>query len=794
MHVKHHDNRSTHYAADFLVDHRRFLVVLVFMVTAALLFVLPGLDTDKSLKSMFVTGSPAYARYEKFIENFGNEEFILVAIKNPLGADDPRMLTALARIVDQVAAMDTVEQVLSLANVTMLQKRGERFGNFPVVVQRGGSPGLPDAEELATVRKALPLMDLLVSPDLKTVGMIIKLHDDRIFDTDAIRRLLASLDSVVKNVSPPGSEVRVIGPAVLRQAVVAYSIRTALVFGILCTIICTVVTVYCFRSILVTLVTMIILGLCALWILGLMSLLRIPLNSATSISFGLVLITTLEIVIHVIVRYSQFRVDAPDKVGAVRETVRYLAKPCLMCSATAAVGFGTCMITPLPMVFQLGLIMSVGILISYCLAMILAPAFIMETRFFDSYEQHVNESGDLLSRGLNVAKRSILLHHRAYTLIGLTFTVVMFAGVFFIRSDPQILRQLKDSNPELQDIRFVGTNLSSVHTLELIVEAEKGAFKQPEIWKSVMELEERLKQIPEVVAADSLLPFVKYTHRLMAKEGSRQDELFAKPGLISQLLMTIGLSNDGKRMIKRYLSEDSDRLRISIRIKNSDSASIGATIKEVKSAAESALHGRAMPVITGALAVVASQGDDLIKAELKSMILALGIITLLMMIQMGTPLFGLVSLIPNIPPLATVFGIMGWFDICLDGVTVFAATVAVGLAVDNTIHFVAQLKREMKLNPRLSVEQGLFQAYDLAGKPMAAWSIVTCLGFLAMLATPFRASENFGILVASAVFMGIFGDLIFMQSIILRFPWVRNLIARRIARETGARENLPEDS
>jgi predicted RND superfamily exporter protein len=189
--------------------------------------------------------------------------------------------------------------------------------------------------------------------------------------------------------------------------------------------------------------------------------------------------------------------------------------------------------------------------------------------------------------------------------------------------------------------------------------------------------------------------------------------------------------------------------------------------------------------VTGALAVVASQGDDLVKSELHSMVVALGIITVLMMIQMGTPLFGLVSLIPNIPPLATVFGIMGWFGIHLDSVTVFAATVAVGLAVDNTIHFVAQLKREMKLNPHLSVEQSMFQAYDLAGKPMAAWSIVTCLGFLALLATPFRASEHFGILVASAVFMGIFGDLIFMQSIILRFPAVRRLIASRILREMG---------
>lgn len=793
MPMKHNPNPSTRYVADILVDRRRFLVVVVFLVTAAMVPVLPGLETDRSLKSMFVTESAAYARYEKFIENFGNEEFILIAIKNPLGADDPRVLKALAKIGETAAAMDIVEQVLSLANATMLQKRGERFGNFPVVVRQAGVPGLPDAKELAAMRQAMPLMDLLVSPDLKTVGLIIKLHDDRIFDADAIRELITNLESLVRKVSPQGSEVKIIGPAVLRQAVVTYSVQTAILFGILCTIICAVVTVYCFRSLLVTFVTMMILGLCVLWILGLMSLLRIPLNSATSISFGLVLITTLEIVIHVIVRYSQFRGDAPDKEGAVRETVRYLARPCLMCSATAAVGFGTCMITPLPMVFQLGLIMSVGILISYCLAMILAPAFIMETRFLDSYE-HVTVSMDLLSRGLDTAKRSILHDHRAYTLIGVTFTIAMFAGVFFIHSDPQILRQLKASNPELQDIRFVGANLTPVHTLELILEADKGAFKQPEIWKNVLEVEQRLKQIPEVASVDSLLPFLQYTHRLMGKEPSRGDDLFTKPGLVPQLLMMIGLSNDGKRMIRRFLTEDSDRLRISVRIKNSDDASIGTTIEEVTDAAASALQGKAVPVVTGALAVVATQGDDLIEAELKSMGLALGIITVLMMIQMGTPLFGLISLIPNIPPLATVFGIMGWFGICLDGVTVFAATVAVGLAVDNTIHFVAQLKREMRLHPHLNVEQALFQAYDLAGKPMAAWSIVTCLGFLAMVATPFRASENFGILVASAVFMGIFGDLFFMQSIILRFPRVQSLIAHRIAREIRGGKHSTEDS
>jgi len=153
------------------------------------------------------------------------------------------------------------------------------------------------------------------------------------------------------------------------------------------------------------------------------------------------------------------------------------------------------------------------------------------------------------------------------------------------------------------------------------------------------------------------------------------------------------------------------------------------------------------------------------------------------MIQMGTPLFGLISLVPNIPPLAAVFGIMGWFDIRLNSVTVFAANVALGLAVDNTIQYVNQLKREMKLNPDLGLNQCVFRAYRLAAGPMLSWSMLNAVGFLSLLVTPFLASIHFGILIASAVLMGIFGDLFFMQSMIVGISPVAKLIKKLIRKE-----------
>ena len=773
--------------ADFLIDHRVFLIGVVVVITVILSLYVPRFQADPSLKSMLVTTSSAYFEYEKFLKIFSDDEIIIVAVKNEKGAGDPRVLAALKSITNELQKLDRIVEVISLTNLKIFQKKGDQFGNFPTVRSDNGVLQLPDTPDLEKMRKALPEMDLLVSPDLKTVGVLIRIHDRWKFDAEAIEQLVAAVEAVVKSNMISGSESRIIGNAVLRQAILNYSIRTAIIFGILCTLICSVVTVYIFKSIKVTVVTMLILGLCVLWVLGIMALMRIPLNAATGLSFGLILITSLEIVIHMVARFNQFHLIEKDRIEAVRQTVRYLARPCLISSATTAVGFGSCMVTSIPMVFQLGLIMSLGITISFCLAMILTPTVLITMKSLDVPVQE-GSSEDMLSRILEKVRIAISNHYRLFTVIGFTIAAIMFAGAPFIRTDPQILRQLGPSSPEVKDIGFVESNLTSVHSLQLMLESEDNAFKKPEVWKKVKDLEKSLAEIPEVVTTDSLLPFLEYMHSLFESRSSQKVDLLTTPGVIPQLLVVTTLNPEGKRLIRGRLDDAFGTLRISVRIKNSPSTSILDTIEEVRSKADGVMKGLARTTVTGEPVVVAAQGEELVKSEIYSMFIAIAIITILMMIQMGTPLFGLISLIPNIPPLATVFGIMGWLKIPLDGVTVFAATVAIGLAVDNTIHFVAQLKREIKLNPGLGVEKCMFRAYSLAAKPMASWSLVTLLGFLALLVTPFQAAVYFGILISSAIMMGIFGDLVFMQSMILTFPAVRKLIRKLIDKEIAAQK------
>ena len=176
-------NPSKTWLADVFVDYRRLLVLIVIVVSIVLACFVPGLETDTSLRSMLVTNAPAYSEYEKFKEVFGNEEFIIIGIKNRLPANDQTVLKSLQSITQRLANLDKITEVLSLTNLRFFQKRGEKFGTYPVVRVGDGRMSLPEASELAAMRIALPLMGFLISPDMQTVGLLVRIDDKWKFDS-----------------------------------------------------------------------------------------------------------------------------------------------------------------------------------------------------------------------------------------------------------------------------------------------------------------------------------------------------------------------------------------------------------------------------------------------------------------------------------------------------------------------------------------------------------------------------------------------------------------------------------
>ncbi len=782
-----HDNLNleTPNFLDFIVDQRKPLMFLIGLVSVFLAFYAFRLETDPSLKTGLDRTTVAFSQYEKFLEIFGSEEFTLIAVKTPKGVNDPRALKLVDSLTSNLEKYDRLTEVISLSNVKLFRQKGDVFGSFHLLDRVDGGIQTPESDQLLALRKELPLLALLASEDLKTFGIVVRMDETYKYDFAAYEKILKIIEETFADFTAQGFEYRVIGPAFVREAIVQYSIQTGVVFGILCMLIATIVSVYVFKSFRVTLVTNFILSICVLWVLGLMVLCGIPLNSTTALAFGLVPIATLEIVIHMVVRYHQFYETVNDKISAIKLAFRWLARPCFMCVVTTAIGFGTLMISSTPMIRQLGFIMSFGVLIAYGLAMVMTPAFFSYMKALNTSEASSGLLVDWLDKLLNRLAGFISRHSKLIVLFGVGLTVFLFSGASRIQIDAQVFRMLSESTKTVQDVRFVEANLVPVHTLELLITTKEGSFKNHAHWKRIDELERNLAGIREVSFTDSFLHLLQYLHRVAGGSKSGED-LFSDPKLIPQLLFMTSMDDDGMKLTRRYISENLDKIRVSVSILNPPDVPIDSTISQIREVSAKALGDDLDFAITGELALISDQTNTLISDQYESMFLAALLIISIMMIQMESFTLGLICTVPNIPPVAAVFGIMGWCGIPLDMVTVFSATVAVGMADDNTIHYMTQLKREIALNPDNDIETNVFRAYRFTARQMVSWSLVIIFGFLALLVSPFNPVVSFGILGCASICMGLFGDLIFLPSLILGSQTIRRTI-QRLCNKNAAR-------
>ena len=448
--------------ADILIDYRNPLLCLIVVITVALSLFARDIKIDPSAELFIARGSKEYRQWREYGQLFGNEEFILVAITTPRGIQDRRVLALLSALTSEAEKMDDVAEVLSLANLRVLQRRQGKVGNFPVMRNNKGVLEIPDQQELKRLRQAFPFMDFLLSADLRTVGALVRVNDESRDDPVVNDKVLGRLRKVCERDAPEGADVRIVGAATLRKAILSKSFETAVLYGLVCSLICVGITIHVFRSAKIAALSMGILGLGVFWALGAMSLLHIPLTIATSISFGLILITTLEITIHIITRFNQFREVAPDKKEAMRQAIGFLVRPFLFCLLTTAVGYGSCMIASFPLVFQFGLTMSVGILLSGFLAIVLASSFVMNVGL-GALGSGEGRYEDLISKVTRKLERAITEHHRLFTVLGALIVFVMALGLPFIRVDAQILRVLGESTPEVADVRYVERHLGSLY-------------------------------------------------------------------------------------------------------------------------------------------------------------------------------------------------------------------------------------------------------------------------------------------------------------------------------------------
>jgi predicted RND superfamily exporter protein len=483
--------------------------------------------------------------------------------------------------------------------------------------------------------------------------------------------------------------------------------------------------------------------------------------------------------IHIVTHYDKQSQRSESREEALKNALDTVWWPSVMCSLTTSVGFASTMISAIPMVRQVGLILSLGVLLAGPLTLILTTAMLARMNPIGS-AAYSRMSEDLTASTLNNMKRLTFAHYTACTVAGIIAVAVLLTAIPNVKVRTEPLQMFPDDAPQVMDIRSVQENLSPIRSLEVLIELGPNALRSPATWKKLADLEARLSQIDNVVRIDSLLPLLEDMYSTISEHGQDPREIYSKPGVVSELLLTISFSPDGKRLLHRYLETESGLMRMTLRLSDFGSLSVADTIATINRVVETTEIGQSARVkVTGALAVYAAQVSRLAGAQTMSLLVALCLITVLMTLQFRSVILGLLSLIPNFLPMAVIFGFMGWFGIALDTMTIFAATVSIGLSVDDTIHYVTQLKRQMWAEKGvISVRESLSRTHDVTARALISTSAVLALGFLSLLFSPFPPVAALGVLLSCGVIAALIGDLVFMPSLILSFPLLRRLLRK----------------
>jgi predicted RND superfamily exporter protein len=526
-----------------------------------------------------------------------------------------------------------------------------------------------------------------------------------------------------------------------------------------------------YRSIYEVAVPMLSVGLSAGYTVGLMSLFEVPIDILSNVLPLLVMVYGVADAVHLLGRVHEQMRRGEARDLAIRTAVRHLGLACLLTSATTSIGFASLLTGSMNILRRFGLFAAVGVMVAYVVTLVIAPLGVSlrpQRALGRSYVAALPWLDRLLSRiaDLTIARRGPLLV-LATLLVGGT----IYAGSR-VEVNNYLLGIYHDDNPTAIATRLAERKLEGVVRLQVSLQGKPGSIKDPAVLEAMQQLQDWLKRRPEVTSTLSLATYVGELHRVIVGRAGLPE---TREGVASLLLMA-----EGEERINRFVDYPYSKARILIGMRDVGARRYLPLVREVQRRLPPLFSKLGIEARVTGTSLVAYRGiDRLVYDLLKSLSVAFVIIGALLAIVFRSLKIGLLSLIPNVLPLTTGLGYMAIVGMRLEPATVIVFSIAFGIAVDDTIHFFARYREEIRSGA--TPEDAVRSTLRTAGRAMVFTSLVLITGFSVTLTSNFTGSAHFGELGGVILATALVTDLLVTPSCLLVFrPWGSRLNGRRL--------------
>ncbi len=759
-----------------LVWRRRWLFAgLMFAIAAALATRIPQLEIKTSTEDFLFEGDPVRAAYDAFREKFGQDQIVMLAISPPELFDVVFLEKLRALHEDLENEVPFLEDITSLVNVRSVYGRGDELVVEDLLEQMPATP-----QELAALRERVLstpsyLSSGLVSADGRSTAMLVEVatysslggEPDELggFDTDIASQspaprkrpflsgaenseLIETIKRIVARYDSPDFPILLGGGTLITHELSVAMGREVPIFfgGALLAIV--VLLALLFRRFTPVFLCVLVVVPAVLATFGLASVLGIPFSVTSQLLPSFLLAVGVSYTVHIVTVFLRRMGEGVGRRGALDYAMRHSGLPIVMTGVTTATGMLSFLAAQMKPIVEMGLLAALGTAVSLVYALVLLPALLAVFPLRAGRHVSTPRIDALLSAAASASAR----HAGAMIAV----TAVLAAGSWLamtrLESSSDPVSWFPEDHPFYLATHTIKDQFGGTLALELLVDTgRENGLHEPAAMNRLGALEALVEEFKEQGAklshTISVVDIAKETHQAL----NRNDPAFYAVPRSRQLLAQelLLFENSGSDDLEKLVDPQFSVARFTVRSQWMNGVHTSAFIREAEPIFRETLGDQGTLQLTGMSAVISRTIGATTESMLRSYGLALALITPLMMVLIGSLRAGLVSMVPNLVPILMTLGLMGLTGIPIDMFTLLAGCIAIGLAVDDSIHFIAGFRRYLAQgnDPVRSVELTM----QTTGRALLFTSVVLTTGFLVLTLSGMINLQRVGVLTAFAI-------------------------------------------
>ncbi len=742
----------------FVLRHRYATLGLCLAITLLALWSASRSVIASSIGKLFLDDVPEYASYQARMQRFGNDEVFLVAYEDPAPLSE-QSLQALEQVVQRVQQRSEVASVASLLDAVWVGSEEGTLRIEPYVdLARERNPELA----LALLLEDPLYQGMLVARDGSAAAIMVELSVDPYRAVERGPQLVGEvMDELVAAGFARERLHRTGFPALVAEIMHQSYFNVSRLFPIACLALLAMVLLL-FRRLAPAAAALGVGLVSVAWTLGFAAALDREFSIYTALVPAVILTVAFSDIVHLWSAYLLEVRRGLSKRDAILASATDVGHACLLTSATTFTAFVALSLVPTPATRHLGVVLGFGVGMALLLAMTLIPVALS---FLAKPVPREKIALGLLDRIVELSSR-LSTRRAGWVLAGFAlFMVPVGIGLARFEIETDFSKRFAADNSFAQDQRFFERRFSGTHNLEIFLETpEDGGLEDSELFGRIAALHDRLESLPEVDEVLSPVDPVRALHRAIAGEG----DLPEAEGAIAQYLLLFEMSGGGAgagEALENQLDFERRSMRLGLRTQPlgfRDTARLGDRAAGI---ARELLPEDVEVEASGLVYLLGWYFNHVIDGQKQGLLLSFLVIAVAMIAGLRSLRVGMLSMFPNLLPLFALCAYCSFRWTRVDSDVLFAALMALGIGVDDTIHFLMRYRVEaLRAPPGEPRAEALERSFRFAGRAIVMTTAILCAGFLPFAISDYFTIRMLGTLLPGVLVMALLADLLLVPA------------------------------